>query len=148
MLNEQQFVYRILYPCEPTLQINDAIEHWHHLICCTPDKFKHWNYQRSEMNSMLSYQIKLTPKNQSRLMNIQAQSGLHLNEIIQDAFYQQKLHEPPSLNNLNQLTTTQQAITFASILGDGSLRKRQSRTYSSLITKTHVRNNNLIVSGK
>ena len=116
---------------KPTRQINDAIEHWHHLICCTPDQFKHWNYQRSEMNSMLSYQIKLTPKNQSRLMNIQAQSGLHLNEIIQDAFYQQKLHEPPSLNNLNQLSTTQQAITIASILGDGSLRKRQSRTYSS-----------------
>ena len=71
---------------KPTRQINDAIEHWHHLICFTPDQFKHWNYQRSEMNSMLSYQIKLTPKNQSRLMNIQAQSGLHLNEIIQECF--------------------------------------------------------------
>lgn len=105
----------------PTSDINKVMQQYGSSIQLTTKDFKRWNYNRREQNATLSYQIKLTKENRLLLNNIQSNTGLSMNEIVQECFHQQNRHTPRLLQTLDDLTTTQQNIVLGSILGDGML---------------------------
>ncbi|HLR09755.1 MAG TPA: hypothetical protein VK120_00015 [Sporosarcina sp.] len=116
---------------KPTKQINDVIESISTPLSLTPVQAKQWNYDRLEINKSSSYQINLSKKNRIKLSRLQATTGLSLNEIVKTAFALYNVTDRSILTDFNDLSTTQQAITLASILGDGSLRKRQTIAFST-----------------
>lgn len=83
--------------------------------------FKRWNYKRCEQNDKALYQIELTQENRQLLSKLQANTGLSMNQIVQECFHQHNCHSPRPLQTLDDLATTQQNIVLGSILGDGML---------------------------
>jgi hypothetical protein len=105
----------------PTSEINKSIQDYGPSIQLNGNNFKRWNYQRFEQNDTTLYQIELTLENRQLLNKIQANTGLSMNQIVQECFHQHTCHSHRSLQTLDDLTITQQNIVLGSILGDGML---------------------------
>lgn len=114
----------------PTKELNEAISHYIDNVELNAQHFQKWNYARREQNDMKSYQITLTDDNRQKLAQVQAKTGLTLNEIAQHCVTAQLIEQNPRLEHLKELTTTQHTLLFGSILADGSLEKPRTRTTS------------------
>lgn len=112
----------------PTATINQTILLEISNLNLTEDNFKRINYQTLESNETKSYQITLSEENRQAIQNRQACFGLTMNQIVQECFHIAHCKSPPKLESLDDLTTTQQNIILASILGDGMLQHYPSKT--------------------
>lgn len=117
----------------PTKELNETIAHYIDDVELNAQHFQKWNYARRERNEMKSYQITLTDDNRQKLAQVQAKTGLTLNEITQHCLSERLTEhfEPKELQQLDQFTTTQKNIVLGSIMGDGMLRYNEHKSGSS-----------------
>lgn len=84
--------------------------------------------RRTALLTTKAYQIEIHSQLHYPLMKIQAHTGLNISEIITLTFEFDEIDSPKKLKKLEDLSTVQQNILIASILGDGTLTKRSHHT--------------------